>query len=137
MSTPQPITTDRSDPTDGTPDDGETDPSVGTDELLDLLGDDHARRVLREVADAPRTGRELVATVDASKSTVYRRLERLESAGLVESTRTIDPDGHHRKQFHAVDTVLEFDLRQNGLCLSTGADRPDDGESGPAVVADD
>jgi len=137
MSTPQTFRTDRSAPTEGAPDDPGADQSADADELLELLGDDHARRVLHEIAAEPRTGRELVAAVDVSKSTVYRRLERLEAAGLVESTRRIDPDGHHRKQFHAVDAVLEFDLCRDGLRVSVGAEPRGDGQQSRTIFADD
>ncbi len=78
-----------------------------------------------------------MAALDASKSTVYRRLERLEAAGLAESTLTIDPDGNHRKRFHAVDAVLEFDLSPGGLSVSVGTGAGSDVRANRVVHADD
>jgi len=72
---------------------------VDAAELLDLLGDEYTREVLQTLADEPRTGREIVAAADASKATVYRRLDRLSEAGLITSATKLDPDGHHREQF--------------------------------------
>lgn len=72
---------------------------VDAAELLDLLGDEYTREVLQTLADEPRTGREIVAAADASKATVYRRLDRLSEAGLIASATKLDPDGHHREQF--------------------------------------
>lgn len=75
---------------------------VSPAELLDLLGDEYTRRVLAAVADKPRTGREIIDATEVSKATVYRRLDDLQAAGLVESELRIDPNGHHCEQFFAV-----------------------------------
>jgi DNA-binding transcriptional ArsR family regulator len=96
--------------------------TVESSELLELLGDEYARRVLRAVADDSRTGRELVDTTDMSKATVYRRLNRLEDAGLVETSQLVDPDGNHRKQFHAVVESVDFEFGCEGVCASVETD---------------
>jgi predicted transcriptional regulator len=70
-------------------------------ELLSLLGDEYARSVLEATAQTPRSGREIVDETGFSKATVYRRLDRLEEAGLVASRTVFDPDGHHRERFRA------------------------------------
>ena len=71
------------------------------EELLSLLGDEYARAVLEAIAQTPRPGREIVEETGFSKATVYRRLDRLEAAGLVASETVFDPDGHHRERFRA------------------------------------
>jgi DNA-binding transcriptional ArsR family regulator len=80
-------------------------------ELLSVVGDEHTRAVLRAVCDEALPAREITDRVDASRATVYRRLNRLEEAGLVETSTTYDVDGHHRTQFRlAVDSLrFEFD----------------------------
>ena len=69
--------------------------------LLELLDDDYARGILEATAEEAVPARELAQRLDASRATVYRRLERLEEAGLVEPTMTYDADGYHRKEFRA------------------------------------
>lgn len=71
------------------------------EELLSLLGDEYARAVLEAIAGSPQSGREIVDETGFSKATVYRRLDRLEEAGLVASETVFDPDGHHRERFRA------------------------------------
>lgn len=96
----------------------ETDPTasdttVSSDatELLSVIGDEYARAVLRALGDDALPAREITDRVDASRATVYRRLNRLKNIGVVETSMAHDPDGHHRKQFQlAVDGLwFEFD----------------------------
>lgn len=69
--------------------------------LLELLDDDYARGIIEATTDEAVPARRLAERLDASRSTVYRRLERLEEAGLVEPTMSYDADGYHRKVFRA------------------------------------
>lgn len=80
----------------------EDEQAVSPEQLLELLGDEYTRQVLEAVAEQPRTGTEVVEAASVSKATAYRRLDDLQAAGLVESNLLVDPDGHHREQFHAV-----------------------------------
>lgn len=73
-------------------------------DLLDLLDDDYTHRILSALADAARPARELMEVCDASRATVYRRLDRLEEYGLVRSETELHAGGHHRKVF---ETSLE------------------------------
>lgn len=75
--------------------------TTDAEELLSLLGDEYARAVLEAIAQTPQSGREIVDETGFSKATVYRRLDRLEEAGLVASETVFDPDGHHRERFRA------------------------------------
>ncbi len=80
--------------------------SVDREAMLSLMSDEYARDILNVLGEQPLAARELVDRLDASRATVYRRLDRLESAGVVESAMSIHPEGHHRKQFRvAVDRV--------------------------------
>jgi DNA-binding transcriptional ArsR family regulator len=69
------------------------------DEVLGLLEDGHTRQLLRDLDGTARPARELAERSDASRTTVYRRLNRLEANGLVAGTTQLQADGHHRKQF--------------------------------------
>lgn len=79
--------------------------------VIELLTDDHAREILSALRAGPKAARELIEECEGSKPTVYRRLDRLESADLVDSRTAIHPDGHHRKEFATeVERVtVEFD----------------------------
>lgn len=75
-------------------------------EALRLLSDSHARRVLDELDDDRLSASELAERLDSSRATVYRRLDSLESAGLVRSSIGVRADGHHRQRYRiAVDRV--------------------------------
>jgi len=91
---------------------------VAADELLELLGDEYTYRVFEAVVEQPRTGREIMDTTGVSKATVYRRLEELEEAGLVESTLNIAEDGNHCKQFHAVVSSIQVRFDNDGFTAS-------------------
>lgn len=75
---------------------------VNTSELLDVLGDQYAYQILKMLIEEPHTGRQLQSQTEMSKATVYRRLDKLESAELIQPTMKVDTDGHHRQEYHAV-----------------------------------
>jgi len=76
-----------------------TDPTT----LLDTLGDEYARAALEAVLDRPRSGREVAAATDMSRSTAFRRLNTLVELGLLETDQRIDVDeGHHHKEYRPV-----------------------------------
>lgn len=52
--------------------------------VLDVLGDAVSREILTAAIDGPVTVEQLADGCDVSESTVYRRLDRLNSLGLVE-----------------------------------------------------
>ncbi|MFB6228344.1 MAG: ArsR/SmtB family transcription factor, partial [Halobacteriales archaeon] len=64
--------------------------------ILSLLNDEYARDILDALGRESLSARELTDRMDASRPTVYRRLDSLEEAGVVESTMQIHPEGHHR-----------------------------------------
>ncbi|WP_254272965.1 ArsR/SmtB family transcription factor [Haloarcula marina] len=82
---------------------------AGDDELLALVDDEYARTILAALTTEPMSVSELCRACEMSDPTAYRRLERLERAGLVTAEQTLDPDGHHYKQY--VTTVEEVTVR--------------------------
>lgn len=96
------------------------DPSVDMTEALSLLSDEYAREVLNLLVDQPLSARELIERLDMSRATVYRRLDRLESAGVLESSMCLDPDGHHRKCFYVVVDRLGLRFESDGLSFEVG-----------------
>jgi len=94
---------------------GRTPEPPSATELLEVLGDEYARRLLQALADRPRGGRELARDTDMSRATVYRRLEEIEEAGLVRSEMVADPDGHHHQRFEPTLHAATVELRPDGL----------------------
>jgi len=92
--------------------------SLSDDELLALLGDEYTRRVLQAVTEKRRSGREIMDAADVSKATVYRRLEKLQDAGLVESEMVVDLDGHHHEEYYAVIERADISLTPDGIEIS-------------------
>jgi len=86
-------------------------------EVLSLLSDEYARRVLSKLVEEPLSAAELVDRLEMSRATVYRRLDRLEAAGVLESSMRIDLDGHHRQRYHVVVDRLQLQLGSGGLTL--------------------
>jgi DNA-binding transcriptional ArsR family regulator len=99
--------------------------AIDADELLGLLGDEYAREVVDRLSAGARTGPALVEACDASKATVYRRLNRLEEVGLVASRTALDPDGHHHQVYRLTIAEATLSLDADGL---TAAVSPADGD---------
>ena len=84
-------------------------------DLLELLGDEYTQRILLTIIETPHTGREIVEQIDVSRPTVYRRLNALQDAGIVETEMQIDPDSHHCEQFRVVTDQLTIEFGSDGL----------------------
>mgnify|MGYP000170994188 FL=1 len=98
--------------------------TVPSGAILALLGDQYTRRLLSLLVERPRTGRELDEATEMSRPTIYRRLEQLGEHGLVRTELQFDPDGHHRKRFHATVGGFDFEIRSGEINASTRT--PDD-----------
>lgn len=81
--------------------------------LVGLLDDEYARDVLAATSRTPMTVNEISDESEASPSTLYRRVERLQRAGLLEEQTRPRRDGHH-------DTVYAATLRQLLITLEDG-----------------
>jgi len=104
---------------------GDRETEVSPAELLELLGDEYTREVLGAVSEKPRSGREVAEATSVSKPTAFRRLNRLEEAGLVAVETQLDPDGHHHKQFRAVLEGATVRLDDDGLGMDVRVERGD------------
>jgi len=65
------------------------------EDILDTIGDQHARTVLASISREPRSAKELAEVCDLSLPTIYRRLELLEEHDLVDERTTVAEDGNH------------------------------------------
>jgi DNA-binding HxlR family transcriptional regulator len=113
--------TDRPDSSDATADDPEDDVVTRVrDDVpaqLRLLDDAYAREILAALADTPMRGRDLIERCEASRATVYRRLDRLQSAGFVTAEATVDPNGHHCRTFRLVRSDLTVRVEDGGITV--------------------
>lgn len=81
-------------------DDRTTEPTtVDPIEVVTLLGDDYTREILETIGDESLSAREISERTDMSRPTVYRRINDLQDAGVVESCMLVDGDGHHKQAF--------------------------------------
>ncbi|QCJ46721.1 MULTISPECIES: winged helix-turn-helix domain-containing protein [Haloprofundus] len=79
-------------------------------EVLDALDDPDCRTIVRQLDDA-MTARQLSDACDIPLSTMYRKLERLTDASLLDEQTEIRSDGHHttwyRVSFQSVEIGLD------------------------------
>jgi DNA-binding HxlR family transcriptional regulator len=90
-------------------------PSVTPETVLELLDDDHSRTILISLQHEPKCARALKEECQTSRPTIYRRLNRLESAGLIEARMSLHPEGHHRKEFVAVFDQITLNLTKGEI----------------------
>lgn len=79
-------------------------------EILDALGDKKTRHCCQVLNNAERSAREVAEITGFSLPTVYRRLNTLRQAGLIESRTQIDPGGDHYETFTTVARRITVDL---------------------------
>jgi DNA-binding response OmpR family regulator len=87
-----------------------TDGTGGEDEVLDALGDPKVRRCCDALIEEPLSASELAEATGYSLPTVYRRLNALTQAGIVETQRAVDPEGGHYRTFVAVPTRVHVEI---------------------------
>jgi DNA-binding transcriptional ArsR family regulator len=96
--------------------DGDSTPSAEV--VLDVLADEYAQSILAELRDGAKPAQELVDACEASRPTVYRRLDALEDAGVVDASVALDPDGHHRKEFSVALEAVTLDLADGAFAVA-------------------
>ena len=88
-------------------------PSLET--VVGLLDDEYARSILAATRTEPMSATELADHCDASLSTISRRLESLENAGLVRERTRPRPDGHHDTIYAATLAEVRVSLDLEGF----------------------
>lgn len=99
----------------------------GDTDVVSLLGDGTVRSILLETRDEPMSVSALTERCEASRSTIYRRLEDLEEMGLVAERTRPDKEGHHHQVYVAVVDEVTVSLTEEGY--SVEVDRSDETET--------
>ncbi len=90
-------------------------PTARVDELLGLLSDEYACRILCALDDEPLSADEIVAQCEMSRPTAYRRLEQLTDAGIVDAQSAASTDGHHKREFRRTLGGLSVRIHEDGV----------------------
>lgn len=93
----------------------ERDADIST--VLAVLEDDDCRAILRATGDEPRSAGELCELCDISSSTVYRKLDALTDAGLLEESVRLSQSGSHSNEYSLAVSALEVSF-DGGIELS-------------------
>ncbi|MXR50897.1 helix-turn-helix domain-containing protein [Halovenus sp. WSH3] len=71
------------------------------EDILDTIGDQHAREVLAAISREPKAAKALAEECDLSLPTVYRRIEMLDEYDLVTDETLVAEDGNHYKVYES------------------------------------
>ncbi|MFC7116414.1 ArsR/SmtB family transcription factor [Natronoarchaeum sp. GCM10025703] len=94
------------------------DRELTSETVLELLNASYTQTILEAVSSEPKSARELTADCGASRPTIYRRLNRLQDADLVETSMMYDSDGHHRTVFSATFEKVSVKMNDAGVSVS-------------------
>lgn len=93
-------------------------------EVTTLLANPCAREILAQTARESVSADDLAERCEASLTTVYRQLERLQAAGLVTASVQFDSEGHHFDRYHASLDRVTIDLNDEGLSVTVDRTEP-------------
>jgi len=85
------------------------------DTVVALLGDEHVRSILTATSEHPRSAAELSERCGLSMSSIYRRLDRLSEADLVDERTRPRSDGHHETVYVSRLDRFEVTIRDGDL----------------------
>ncbi len=88
------------------------------EEILNTIGDEHARTVLAAISRQPGSAKDLNERLELSQPTIYRRLDVLLENELIKERTLVADDGNHYKEYECNfdSTVIslegdEYDVR--------------------------
>lgn len=83
-----------------------------------LLEDEYAHAILIQTSQQEMSALELSEACDASVSTIYRRIERLQEYDLLDEHLQLDRGGHHYNTYTARLERIEIELVEGEFELS-------------------
>lgn len=93
--------------------------------IFEALADDTSAAILANTTERERSADELAEVVDASPSTVYRRIESLVDDGLLIERLQLDRTGDHYHVYRAAIRSVEARLEDGAI--ETHVERREDG----------
>lgn len=102
----------------------EDDEGARVNAVVDLLADEYAWTILEHTREEPRSVDALSEICDADPSTIYRRIDRLQEAELLEDQQQLDPGGHHYKVYSARLSRVRIDLEDDGFDVEVVRSEP-------------
>ncbi|THE63900.1 ArsR family transcriptional regulator [Salinadaptatus halalkaliphilus] len=84
-------------------------------DVVDVLSDDYMWTILERTREEPQSVDALSDACEADPSTIYRRIERLQAADLLEAQQKLDPGGHHYKVYSARLQEVRIRLDDDGF----------------------
>lgn len=97
----------------------------GLETVVGLLDDEHAREILAATSIEPMASADLAERCDASRQTVYRRLDNLQDAGLLAERTRPRADGHHDTVYVATLSDIRVELREGEFDFELECREPD------------
>ena len=97
------------------------------EDILDTIGDEHARTVLAAISQEPRSAKELSEESDLSLPTIYRRLEILQEHDLVTEKTAVADDGNHYNVYSSNfdSTVIQLEDEEYRVRIYRKENLPD------------
>ena len=97
------------------------------EDILDTIGDQHAREVLAAISREPKSAKDLAEECDLSLPTVYRRIEMLDEYDLVTDQTLVADDGNHYKVYESnfESTVISLEEDQYRVRIYREENLPD------------
>ena len=90
------------------------------------LNDDRCRDILVETLERPLTAPELATRCGQSRSTIYRKLQKLERAGLVEDATRFRTGERNIAEYRTRVDELSVSVTTEGLSVDFGGGRTAD-----------
>jgi DNA-binding Lrp family transcriptional regulator len=84
------------------------------EKLLQLLDDEYTQKILSTLGEKPTTCRDIAANTDVSRPTIYRRINKLQAAGILIEGMKIGANGHHRSTYELNPFALNIEI-SNGI----------------------
>ena len=84
----------------------ETESTIDPESVLQVFEDEYSQELLNLLGDDPLSCREIANQSDMSRPTVYRRINKLKDAGMLDETTRVDSEGHHKSQYTLRDITL-------------------------------
>lgn len=97
------------------------------EEVLDTIGDQHARQVLAAISREPQSAKDLAEECSLSLPTVYRRIELLDEYNLVTDHTLVAEDGNHYKVYESnfESTVISLEDQEYKVRIYREENLPD------------